>query len=995
MVYGKAWFFMRKTWKKLLAYTLAGAMAVTSLTGIHPAAKAQAAETGSGVKAESTSDITVPDAPAAFKDLTADELIADMGTGWNLGNTMDGHSGYAVGETAWQKNITTKSLIKAVHDMGFNTIRIPVTWGNMINTDNSIKEEWMARVQDIVDYATAQNMYVIINIHHDGADNGEGNAHGWLDIDGTDEEFDAIVEKYAAVWKTIATRFKNYDEHLILESLNELFETGFGWSNNKDDVNRGLARINRLNQVFVDTVRATGSNNARRWLQIPTVNTQIKTVIESGYNFKMPTDTIEGRLTLAVHDYDGYGNESKNEGKSGGYAQQFSALKQKFVDKGIPVVIGEYGFKKNKIENSREHKMEGVAYLAKKYHLVACVWDDNGGYIVVNRDYEDQEDRSVAAIMRGTFYDTEDGQLPMVTPNAKLDDTFYYNDDKTKIYDSVWLRKLSSFDLSTDSVEVKAGDSVTVDVTKRTPEDSNDVVTWSSEDASIASVSNGKIVGRAVGTTKVIATAQRGGVQKEVTVKVTPQEVAAASTAINTTYDAYNLVKGEEAFIDATIAPAGNGAYLTYQTSDAAVADVSVNGRITALHTGNATITVSTSDGTVVKEIPVTVTMGTVDEAFEIKLAINILYNDTKEDATKEEYYGTETGSDVVKVKGDGTYTLKFDCAKDLSSAAKDKNVNSLNRLAALYIKDYDVTKKVSAKSPNVPGKIKYDSIKVDGKEVLDTAKENGTYNILKSGVVDTGNPFNVWDGSVALTGVTEDKTNTNYTFDGMDAPQVIEITFTLSDMKVSAGDDTKPTAVPTREPQQATGEYVEPQPTQEPTAVPTTVPTVAPSQVPTGNSTTAPAPVPSSDVSKGSTQTVGVNKYTVSDAKAKTLEYKATTKKNATSVSVPSTVKLIVNGTEVSYKVTSVAANACKNNKKLKSVTIGKNVKKIGANAFSGCKNLKKIKVQSAVLKSVGKNALKGVSSKCTIYVPKKQLKAYKKLFKGKGMKKVKIKAA
>ena len=146
--------------------------------------------------------------PLPFRVLSANEMIAEMGTGWNLGNTMDGHSGHIPNETLWQDDKTTQALIDAVHDLGFNTVRIPITWGEMIEDDYSINDKWMSRVQDIVDYCIAQDMYVIINIHHDGADQS-----GWLDISTKDVE--KLYEKFAGVWNSIATRFKDYDEHLI------------------------------------------------------------------------------------------------------------------------------------------------------------------------------------------------------------------------------------------------------------------------------------------------------------------------------------------------------------------------------------------------------------------------------------------------------------------------------------------------------------------------------------------------------------------------------------------------------------------------------------------------------------------------------------------------------------------------------------------------------------------------------------------------------------
>ena len=171
--------------------------------------------------------------------------------------------------------------------------------------------------------------------------------------------------------------------------------------------------------------------------------------------------------------------------------------------------------------------------------------------------------------------------------------------------------------------------------------------------------------------------------------------------------------------------------------------------------------------------------------------------------------------------------------------------------------------------------------------------------------------------------------------------------------------------------------------PVESPTVTPSQVPSAAPSapaaQIPTQTAIAA-APA-KGDVVKDKNAS-----YTVSDVKNKTVEYKAPASKTKTSAAIPATVK--VNG--VSYKVTSIAKNAFKNNKKLKKVTIGANITSIGANAFSGCKSLKNVVVKSKSLKKVGKNAFKGIQKKAVFKVPAKKLKAYKKLFGSKaGVKK------
>lgn len=940
---------MRKIWKKLIACAVAGALTVTSLsTGaldriVQAAGDPTEDTVGTSITGKSTAYVETPDNPAPFRDLSSDEITEEMGIGWNLGNTMDGHSNYSSSETAWQSVKTTKSMIKAVHDLGYNTIRIPVTWGKMINEDYSVDEAWMSRVQDITDYAISQNMYVMINLHHDGAFNGENSPHGWLDIGGTEEEFASVTEKFNGLWKTIAERFKNYDEHLTFASMNEVYEVGYGWSGDADIVNKEYIRINALNQSFVDVIRATGSNNAKRWLIAPGVNTQITKMIEPDkFNFVVPTDAVN-RVMVEAHDYDPWGVTSTRETREGSYAYQFKKLKELYVDNGIPVVIGEFGFVG---ASKTASNYEGVSYLLKKYNLIGTAWDNSGwtgtsdNYGLIDRKSEKSGNKSITdGMMRGYFF---------IDDVEKLGKTSITN--------------LTGFDVSKENVSLKAGESTTITVSNKLPSNSNDVVLWKSDNAEIASVYNGKIMARAIGTTTITAFAQSGSetAVKTIDVTVEAQDVAVASTAIKTDYKSYELENGGEAFINGSAEPAGNGAYVTYQSSDSSVVTVSTMGKMVAIALGSATVTATTSDG-LIKEISVTVVEPKAPVSFELKLALHAYYND-------KAYYGTEVGKDVLSVNADGTYTLKFDCATDLSDNAKAAGITNLNKIGSLYIKDWEVTSGDKRRSPNIQGKIRFNSIKLNGAEMLPGDTEN--QNALKGGIFDSGNPLNVWDGSVVTQGITEDKTNWNITFDA-ENPTVIEVTFTLCGF---TGPITQPNPWP-ETPAPAT-------PTPEVTATPivTTPPAVSPTVEPTATADT---------VKKGDVKTISGSKYKVTDTTAKTVEYQAQSTKNKTKITVPDTVKITVDGKKVSYKVTSIAKNAFKSNKKLTSVVIGKNIKKIGDNAFNGCTKLKTIKINSIVLKSVGKNALKNVNAKCKVKVPKKKLASYKKLFNKKGQKK------
>lgn len=562
---------MRKSMKKLVSFGLAAALTLTTMfsgnldfMGTVVTEEAQAAA--------STADVVVPEKPLEFKDLTADELITQMGTGWNLGNTMDGHTGLTPNETQWQFVETTKSMIKAVHDMGFNTVRIPTTWGTMINDDFSINEKWMSRVEDIVDYCMEQDMYAIVNIHHDGADQSY-----WLNMTYEGTELDAMYTKFEGVWKTIATRFKNYDEHLIFESMNEIHSKD-GWASSKADIDSDVAKINKLNQIFVNTVRATGSNNYDRWLLMPGWNTNIEAITDPKSTFKLPTDpnTEHQRLMVSVHDYDPWsvcGDTASSatsfnvDSLSTNYVSNFKMMHDQFVAKGIPVVIGEYGIidKGNTVD--REFYCEGVNRLLQQNKLVGVYWDDGGTegkpFAIFDRKAEKTKNKVVTdALMRGYFLTGAD--------------------KGTDIVRDAEVTPITSFDVNqTEKLDMTVNDSLEVTVSNIVPAVNNDVILWKTENPDVATVYNGKIRARGIGTTKVIAFTQSGSFSKEITIGVVAETLAAGSecTEIKTDVDSISINEGEKQFLSVD-AMAGDQAFsgaVTYASSDESVATVSLS----------------------------------------------------------------------------------------------------------------------------------------------------------------------------------------------------------------------------------------------------------------------------------------------------------------------------------------------------------------------------------------------------------------------------------
>jgi len=357
------------------------------------------------------------------------ELVAKLRIGWNLGNSLDAPDS----ETAWGNPPANQEIFTAAAKAGFKVVRIPVTWSKHLGPgpDYVIEPSWLLRVEEVVGYARAAGLYAIINLHHDGADGMQGVA--WLNLkDGagqTTEENDAQVRaQFIAVWKQIAKYFANAGEELIFESMNEVHD-GYG----KPDP-RHFAVVNQLNQEFVSLVRASGGNNGKRHLLVPGYNTNIDHTLEG---FELPSDTISARLILSVHYYDPYlfalmaktNTWGKNAPGSDDWGQedfvvkQFDKLKARYVDKGIPVIIGEYGaVHQEDFQEYRRYYMEYVTKAAVDRGLLPIYWDNGGrnsggdGFALFERsDSTVFQPKILAAIMRAA---TESYKLEDIAPPA-------------------------------------------------------------------------------------------------------------------------------------------------------------------------------------------------------------------------------------------------------------------------------------------------------------------------------------------------------------------------------------------------------------------------------------------------------------------------------------------------------------------------------------------------------------------------------------------------
>lgn len=326
-----------------------------------------------------------------FTDRTSDipsnaatDYVAQLTVGWNLGNTFDaanGSSGLKY-ETYWQPDITTPELMQAVKDAGFNTIRIPVSWHNHVDSNNTIDAEWLARVKEVVDYCIDRDLFVILNTHHDISEF----------FIYPSEQYRAQSKKYLKdIWTQVSETFKDYDDKLMFESMNETRLVGTSeewWLNPSSDACKAAVDcINDYNQTFVDTVRNSGGNNETRFLVIPGYATSPDGITNTG--FKIPVDSlnVDPHIILTIHSYSPYDFALDNSGTDAWSSAKYNDTKaiddmlmtvySKYVKNGIPVIIDEFGALDKKGNTMARADHAGYfAGRAKGYGMM-CVWWDN------------------------------------------------------------------------------------------------------------------------------------------------------------------------------------------------------------------------------------------------------------------------------------------------------------------------------------------------------------------------------------------------------------------------------------------------------------------------------------------------------------------------------------------------------------------------------------------------------------------------------------------
>lgn len=382
--------------KKHLSLALAAVLTLGLLGGCGRQEAAQPTQPAQPQLHQSANGIETWDDGRMRLELTALELTRLMGNGTNLGNTMEAcdtslgsvhkdEPGYY--ETCWGQPATTQEMISGMKAAGFDTLRIPVAWmtnaTNLPQGDAAISEAYLNRVEEIINYALNEQMYVIINDHWDG---------GWYGMFGSESQQtrERAMEAYKSMWTQIANRYKEYSDHLIFEGANE--EIGARFDENSDlycddsvttyytdDEKYELA--NQINQTFVDTVRATGGNNASRFLLIPGFGTNIDQTCDD--RFVMPTDSARDKLLISVHYYDpwSYCGDGQSTVKWGTksdieYMMNQLAKMNKFTEKGYGVIIGEYGvLYSTQVQENTLTYHRSFLDVCDLHNFQSCLWD--------------------------------------------------------------------------------------------------------------------------------------------------------------------------------------------------------------------------------------------------------------------------------------------------------------------------------------------------------------------------------------------------------------------------------------------------------------------------------------------------------------------------------------------------------------------------------------------------------------------------------------------
>jgi len=381
--------------KKL--FKLLGIIAIAAIIGF--SITTCSSSTNNNISDEELDSITIPQTPHApqgpsapqqFNDITAAQLVASIKVGWNLGNTLDAGDTWSTNpsitqhETSWGNPVTTKEMITAIKNAGFNAIRIPVSWAKCANANNDYKinVDWMARVTEIVNYAVDNDMYILLNTHHDETVFKFTNANK-----------NASIIAFKKIWGQIAYNFQNYNEKLIFEGLNEPRTKGSSaeWNGG---TSAERTNLNEHYKVFVETVRACGGNNDKRFLLINTYGASGLAIAIN--DLKIPADTAQNKIIASYHAYEPYNFalnkdspvktwSQSNSSDTSPITSKINQAYSSFVSKGIPVIIGEFGAMNKNNEPARAAWVEYYVKSAADKGIKCFWWDDGGDFKLYNR----------------------------------------------------------------------------------------------------------------------------------------------------------------------------------------------------------------------------------------------------------------------------------------------------------------------------------------------------------------------------------------------------------------------------------------------------------------------------------------------------------------------------------------------------------------------------------------------------------------------------------
>ena len=340
---------------------------------------------------ESSSQIPVETPKKSdLSEITGLELAQRIKVGWNLGNAFDASdctwvSDEMLYESAWNGDMTAEQHIETLKQAGFNAVRIPVSWHNHVSENYSISEKWLSRVNEVVDWCLERDMFVILNIHHD-------NSTSFMFP--TNQYLEQSKNYISAIWRQLAFHFRDYDERLIFEIMNEPRLIGHNnewWiDENSADCKEAISCINEINQAGVNTIRAAGGYNKTRFIMCPGYDASADGALNAG--FVLPTDPIDknGKIIVTVHAYTPYefalqdgGTaqwSSANENDLRNMTEFMDRLYEKFVKNGTAVIIDEFGAR-DKNGNTEARADFTKTYVAEaKKRGIPCFWWDNNAF---------------------------------------------------------------------------------------------------------------------------------------------------------------------------------------------------------------------------------------------------------------------------------------------------------------------------------------------------------------------------------------------------------------------------------------------------------------------------------------------------------------------------------------------------------------------------------------------------------------------------------------